>query len=507
MSVNSPTVSTETTMDQTLEAYFEAFRKQIIGNDQEFDGPYGRKKIYYADWTASGRLYAPIEKILRDKIAPFVGNTHTETTVTGCTMTLAYHKAKEIIKKHVNAGDHDVLISGNSGMTGVVNKFQRILGFRIHEKYKGELNIAEEDRPIVFITHMEHHSNQTTWLETICDVEIIDACGEGKVCLDHFRSLCTKYANRKHKIAAVTSCSNVTGIVTPYHEIAEIIHEHKGLCFVDFACSAPYIDIDMHPANPAQKLDAIYFSPHKFLGGPGSSGILIFCRSLYTNKIPDNPGGGTVDWTNPWGGHKYYDSIEAREDGGTPAFLQTMRVAFCIQLKEQMGVDKMMAREEELLTQTWAKIGALDNLHILASHIKERLCVISFYIEEVHFNLAVKLLNDRYGVQVRGGCSCAGTYGHYLLKVSHEKSKRITDAISKGILADKPGWVRMSLHPTMTDADLNYILDAVVEVSKNAKEWAADYFYDDHKNEWLYKGKAAVQDQLLVDEWFDSSLV
>jgi len=489
----------------SLEQYFSQFRENIIGNNQTFESPYGTKKICYADWTASGRLYRPIEELIVNKIAPFVGNTHTETTVTGSSMTIAYHKSKEIIKTHVGANENDVLISANSGMTGVVNKFQRILGLRVHEKFKDAVHIPEEDRPIVFVTHMEHHSNQTSWLETICDVAIINACPEGKVCLDHFQELLDKYADRKHKIAAVTSCSNVTGIITPYHKIASLVHKAGGLCFVDFACSAPYIDINMHPEDESEKLDAIYFSPHKFLGGPSSSGILIFSKSLYKNTIPDNPGGGTVDWTNPWGQHKYYDSIEAREDGGTPAFLQTIRVALCVKLKDQMGVDKMLARETEIVARVWQGLESVENVRILAENIKHRLCVVSFYIDDLHYNLAVKLLNDRFGIQVRGGCSCAGTYGHYLLQVSEDTSNTITEAISCGILGEKPGWVRMSFHPVMTDAEIDLVISGVKELALNHEEWKQDYEYHESTNEWHYKnGNNAPQE--IVEKWFAESL-
>jgi len=346
----------------SLEKYFEPFRQNIIGIEQEFESPYGLKKIIYADWTASGRMYKPIEDLLMHKIYPFVANTHTETNVTGSSMTLAYKTAKEIIKKHVNAIDGDILISSNSGMTGVVNKLQRIIGIKLHEKFQDRVKLLPEERPVIFVTHMEHHSNQTSWIETTGDVVVIGACSEGKVDLDNFEYLLEKYKDRKIKIAAITSCSNVTGISTPYHQMAAMIHRAGGYCFVDFACSAPYIDINMHPGEPEAYLDAIYFSPHKFLGGPSSSGILIFNQKLYSNKIPDNPGGGTVDWTNPWGEHKYHEEIEAREDGGTPAFLQTIRVALCVQLKEKMGVKNIIAREHELLHKIWTKLKAIPNI-------------------------------------------------------------------------------------------------------------------------------------------------
>ncbi len=485
----------------TLEEYFKPFRENVIGVNQTFETPFGKKRIVYADWTASGRMYLPIEKLLLKEMAPFVGNTHTETTVTGCSMTIAYHKAQSIIKKHVGAKKSDVLISSNSGMTGVVNKFQRILGLKIHEKYRGLVKLPEEVRPIIFCTHMEHHSNQTSWLETICDVEVIPPCEKGLINLDNLKELLHKYRKRKTKIAAVTSCSNVTGIKSPYHKIASMMHKAGGLCFVDFACSAPYIDINMHPQDELECLDAIYFSPHKFLGGPGTTGVLIFDQKLYKNRVPDNPGGGTVDWTNPWGEHKYIDEIEAREDGGTPAFLQTIKAALCMKLKEEMGVKKILKREEEILAKVWKGMGKISNLHILAKHAKKRLGVVSFYIDNLHYNLGVKLLNDRFGIQTRGGCSCAGTYGHFLLNVDQETSNRIKGEILQGCNTQKPGWVRLSLHPTITTKELKFICDALKELSENIEDWSKDYDYHPIKNDYVHKTVAPIEKEL-VTSWF-----
>ncbi len=489
-----------------LETYFEPFRRNMIGQDQEFDTPFGKKKIVYADWTASGRMYKPIEDILQERIMPFVANTHTETNVTGSSMTLAYKKAREIIKKHVHASKNDILISSNSGMTGVVNKLQRILGLKLHEKFDGMIDIDSNSRPVVFVTHMEHHSNQTSWIETIAEVVVLSANEQGLVDLKDFENKLNLYKDRKLKIAAITSYSNVTGLSTPYHTMAGMIHRAGGYCFVDFACSAPYIDIDMYPENPDEYLDAIYFSPHKFLGGPSGTGILIFNQKLYSNRVPDNPGGGTVDWTNPWGEHKYLDEIEAREDGGTPAFLQTIRVAYSILLKEKMGVKNMLDREHEILALIWKRFDQLPNVRILAGQHRDRLGVISFHIDELHFNLAVKLLNDHFGIQVRGGCSCAGTYGHYLLEVSYEYSKSLTDEISKGFLANKPGWIRISIHPTMTNDEVNFIMDSIEALSKNHKSWAQDYHYDKHTNEWTHKSNPTTESDI-VRKWFESELV
>lgn len=483
-----------------LEHYFHQFRQNIIGIDQEFVSPFGIKRIVYADWTASGRLYRPIEEKIINEFGPFVANTHTETTVSGTAMTMAYNEAKNIIKRHVNANDNDILINTGTGMTGVVNKFQRILGLKIPENLKDFISIPIELKPVVFISHMEHHSNQTSWLETIADVVVLPANEEGLFCIEEFQKSLEKFKDRSFKIASITSCSNVTGIRTPYHEVAKIMHQNNGVCFVDFACSGPYVDIDMHPDDESY-LDAIFFSPHKFLGGPGTSGVLIFNKNLYNNNVPDCPGGGTVSWTNPWGEHKYIDNIEDREDGGTPGFLQVIKTALAIQLKEQMGVKNILDREHELVEYVFSELDGIENIHILANQHKDRLGVISFYIDDLHFNLGVKLLNDKFGIQTRGGCSCAGTYGHYLLHVDQETSHDLVCQITSGDLIKKPGWIRMSIHPTTTSEEIQMVCDSVKALAKNHNEWAKEYEYNFKTNEFVHIN-AKHQEIEMVKGWF-----
>ena len=469
-----------------LEKYFSHFRKNIIGINTTFITPFGEQKLIYADWIASGRLYKPIEEKICETFGPLVGNTHSEASVTGTTMTHAYHEAQRIIKHHVNAGKDDVIITAGSGMTTVICKFQRLLGLKIPEQLVDYVKLPAELKPVVFITHMEHHSNQTTWLETIADVIVIDPNEEGLVDLEDFKEKLEKYKNRKLKIGAFTAASNVTGIEPDYFLLSKMIHQYDGYSFIDFACSAPYVKVDMHPDDPEAKLDAIFFSPHKFLGGPGTPGVLVFDSKLYHNKVPDLPGGGTVDWTNPWGQHKFIENIEAREDGGTPAFLQTIKAALCIKLKEDIGVEKIRAREVELVKIAFEGLNKIPALHILAGNIEHRLGAISFYVDNIHYNLIVKLLNDRFGVQVRGGCSCAGTYGHYLLHVDPNHSKTITDKIDQGDLSEKPGWVRLSIHPTMTDNELRTAIDGIEQIVENIDKWAKDYVYDKSKNEFFH---------------------
>ena len=485
-----------------LEKYFEPFRDKIIGNDATFESPYGTKRIIYGDWIASGRLYEPIEQKLQTQFGPFVANTHTETTFTGTLMTKAYHRSHQLIKEHVNAGPNDVIITAGYGMTAVINKLMRILSLKGCGG-SGNDCVKKGERPVVFLTHMEHHSNHTSWFETIADVVMIEPNEQLRVDLDDLRAKLELYKDRNFKIGSFTACSNVTGVKTPYHLMAKLMHEYGGLVLIDFAASAPYMNIDMHPENPMEKLDAIVFSPHKFLGGPGSSGVLIFDKEMYNSEVPDNPGGGTVDWTNPWGRYKYVDDIEVREDGGTPGFLQSIKAALAIELKEQMGVDNIMKREEELLKIALPGLREIDGIEILANNVDDRLGVISFYHPAIHFNLFVKLLNDRFGVQTRGGCACAGTYGHFLLEVTHAQSLEITEMINDGDLSEKPGWVRWSLHPTMTNEELHQVLYAIREVSTHHLEWAREYIYIPKKNEFIHHShqEYSPEDEIMQD-WF-----
>lgn len=469
----------------SVESYFEKFRKNTIGYGFEHLFHSGKKKIVYADWAASGRLYRPVEKYISDTLGPYVANTHTETTLTGSVMTHAYHQAHKIIKQHVNASPDDQLLFAGFGMTAVINKFQRIIGLRVPEQYKDCIDV--EDRPLVIITHMEHHSNQTSWAECMVDMEIVKRTDQGLPDIQHLREILENNKHRKLVIGSFSACSNVTGILTPYHQMAEVVHEYDRLCFVDFSASAPYVKIDMHPENPKQYLDAIFFSPHKFLGGPGSSGVIVFNKKLYRNKIPDHPGGGTVTWTNPWGGHHYFDDIEIREDGGTPGFLQGIRASLAILLKDEMGIEKMSESEHFLKERLMDGLLAIPGVNILEAEQRNRLGYISFYVRNVHHNLIVRVLNDRFGIQTRGGCSCAGTYGHVLLNIDFHESERITKMIDMGDLSEKPGWVRVSLHPILTAAEVDYILNGIELIVKNAAGWSEDYIFNKQSGDFEFR--------------------
>lgn len=487
---------------QQLEPYFEQFRRHTIGHDQTFRSPYGEHRVVYADWTASGRLYRPIEDRLRDEFGPFVGNTHSESSVTGSAMTIAYHEAHDILRRHVHAGPDDLILTVGAGMTAAVNKLQRILGLKAPEGLRRFIQIPASERPVVFVTHLEHHSNHTSWYETIADVVVVPPDEDGIVSLDALEEQLHAYRDRPVKIGAFSACSNVTGIFTPYQDMARAMHRAGGVAIIDFAASAPYVNIHMHvPNDPDASLDAVLFSPHKFLGGPGSAGVIVFNRALYKNTVPDEAGGGTVAWTNPWGQYAFHDDIEAREDAGTPGFLQAIKSALAVKLKDEMTVHAMQGRERAIVPYAMDALAAIPRVHVLAQGVRRRLAMLSFWVEGVHYNLMVRLLNDRFGVQARGGCSCAGTYGHYLLHVDPSRSKAITDRIDQGDLSDKPGWVRLSFHPSTTMADIDHSITAVAECVKNIDAWSRDYVYSNVTNEYAHKdGDTALKAR--VHEWF-----
>ncbi len=352
--------------------------------------------------------------------------------------------------------------------------------------------------PLVLITHMEHHSNQITWEECGVDVRIVPRDeATGLPDLGWQERILRENSSRPLLIGSFTACSNVSGILTPYRRMAALMHRYGGYCFVDFAASAPYVEIDMHPQDAEERLDAIVFSPHKFLGGPGSSGVLLLSNELYTQGVPDNPGGGTVKWTTPFGTHRYVDEIEAREDGGTPGFLQAIRAALAMELKHSMGIQNIEGREEELKAIVLAEFQTEPEIRLLDGGNLRRLGILSFFAPGKHHNLIVRLLNDRYGIQTRGGCSCAGTYGHILFNIRKNTSRHITDLIDACDLSEKPGWVRASLHPTMKDEEARFLGRSIVEVVRNYEDWGADYSFHKETGEFSYNGSYKVAPDLL----------
>ncbi len=472
-------------MDQSptdcLVRYFAPFRENIVGIDAQIPTPYGEFPLLYADWTASGRLYGPIEEKLSRVLGPYVANTHTDTSFTGRVMTEAYHWARQIVKDHVKAGDDYALIQTGYGMTAAVNKLQRILGLRVPPPYRERIRREMDKIPLVFVSRMEHHSNHITWLETVADVELIPFNEEGLPDLAAYEDLLRRHEGRPFYLA-LTACSNVTGLSPDLKAFIALTHRYGGRAFIDYACSAPYTDMNLRESGA----DAIMFSPHKFLGGPGSGGILIMKKDLYQLPVPDMPGGGTVVWTDPWDGAEYFRDIEAREDGGTPGFMQMIRTALAIELKEEMDTEKIFRREEEILDRLIPALERIPGVQVLEGRHRHRFGVVSILTPGLPYTLTTRLLNDMFGIQTRGGCSCAGTYGHYLLGIDRDESKQIKRQVLQGDYTHKPGWTRISIHPTTTDHEVERIIEAVETVVKEGPAIVAKD-YEERNGEFYHK--------------------
>ncbi len=471
----------------SLETHFEPYRLRIPGRRDVIQTPYGLKPRLYADTTASGQPDAVIEDLIM-RIKLDYANTHSDSNHMGGMTTQRYHLAGHIIKEHVNAGDDDILITAGSGMSEVANKLVRMMGLAVPERFQDQIDVPEHERPVVFITHVEHHSNILPWQESIAHVVTVPPDKDGLPDPKALARLCTEYKGRP-LIGSFSAASNVTGIRTPYQEMAKVMHANGGTCIVDFAASAPYDPIDMHPAEEGAHLDAVVFSPHKFQGGPESPGVLVAHRSLIQGEVPDRKGGGTVHAVDGWGGRWYVDNVETREDGGTPPIIGRMRAAMAIKLKELMGMDEIRRREHELVDRFMSQLATMPSVHVFEPHLRDRLGIVSLYMDDVPHGLLTRLLNDRFGIQVRNGCSCAGPYGHYLLDIERDESARIIKQIvDLHDETNKPGWVRVSLHPTMTDAEVDEIASALAHIRDNIGEWQRDYTQVQGSTDFIYTG-------------------
>jgi selenocysteine lyase/cysteine desulfurase len=493
-----------------LEAYFHNFRIHTIGINNRLTTPYGELPKVYMDWTASGLAYGHIERRILRKFLPRMANTHTDQTSDGEFMTKAYNKAKEKIKKSVGADPKkDILAVEGSGVTGAINKLQRIFGFKLEDQAKHFAAmtgsdipfdwIAEEDKPLVVISSLEHHSNDTSWLETIAKVEKLPLTSDGNVDPEHLDDILRQNARRKMKFGSFTAASNVTGIRTPVHDLARVMHDHEGYIFVDYAAAAPYDEINMHPDDPEESLDAVFISPHKMLGGQQTPGLLVFNSQLYPLGVtPDRPGGGTVQYTTPWGVVKYHNDIsiaeiEEREDGGTPPFIQTIRASLAFDLKDRMGVENIHAREQLLTDRLIDGLSDIPGIVVFQPDNRNRLGIVSHYYgdqagaEFVPFDLATRLLNDKFGIEGRGGCSCAGTLGHCLLHIDKQRSRAITDKADTGDRSDIPGWVRLSVHPITEMEEVDFAIEASKQIAENGQGWGNDYVSIPRSNKYMHK--------------------
>ncbi len=484
-------------------------RAQTVGIDAVVGTPFGERALVYADFTASGRQLAFVEDYLR-QVAETYANAHTEDSVTGRTATALLHQAEASIKASVGAGPGGKVVCVGAGSTAAIHKLQEFLGIAIppvtwhalagharealgDDAFVGLAREVANRRPVVFVGPYEHHSNEVTWREGICDVVEVDLDADGGLCLASLDRLLQEPAyDGRLKIGSFSAASNVTGVTCDVHAVARLLHRHGALAFADYAAGGPYLPLDMSAQGDAEAaLDAVFLSPHKFLGGPGACGLLVFHERLYRSDLaPSVGGGGTVDYVGPVG-HDFTADIEARETAGTPGFFQTLRAALALQVKDALG--PVEEREHALVTRAFARWAETGRVEILGPQDPaRRVGIVSFNLtcasgRVLHPRFVTVLLNDLFGVQSRAGCSCAGPYGHRLLGIGEAESERYRRAVRGGAHGVKPGWCRVGFHVTMDDAEADFLTEAVAFVAAHGDRFLPLYDFTVGTGTWRHR--------------------
>lgn len=474
----------------------ELIRNSIIGRDTAVETPFGVKRLTYADYTASGRSLEFIEDYIRNHVLPMYANTHTETSGTGLQTTRFREESRTIIREAVggNPDEHAVIFAG-SGATGAVDRLIGILGLRasasLSSKYGIDTSIKPDSRPVVLVGPYEHHSNELPWRETIAEVVEIPEDDDGHVDLGVLEARLLEFADRPLRIGSFSAASNVTGIISDTSAISEILHRHGALSFWDFAASAPYVGVEMRSSSDGGDYkDAIFISPHKMVGGPGTPGVLVVRKELLDNEVPAVPGGGTVQYVTE-SHHTYVSDPEHREEGGTPAIVESIRAGLVFKLKGDVGIERIRQIEHDYINRAIESWSANPNIRILGNPGAKRLSIVSFVIghgeRALHYNYVVALLNDVFGIQARGGCSCAGPYGHRLLGIDADMSDKFESVVADGCEVVKPGWVRVNFNYFIPEEEFAYILDAIHLIADSGWRLLPLYDFEPASGLWRHR--------------------
>ena len=463
----------------------ERVRRSVIGDDEVLTGPYGPRRVTYADWTASGRALGFVEDAIRRRVLPRYANTHTESSGTGRHTTRLREQARQVIHQAVGGTDQDLVVFCGSGATAAVAKLVGLLELGAQGRPAGP-------RPVVFVGPFEHHSNLLPWRESAAEVVAIGEDAAGQVDLGQLEEELRRHADRPLRVGSFSAASNVTGILSDTDRIAALLHRHGALSVWDYSAAAPYVPIRMGASRQGagDHKDAVFFSPHKFIGGPQTPGVLVVRRDLARNRVPTVPGGGTVAFVDPVG-QRYLDDPVAREEGGTPGIVESVRAGLVVALKQAVGTDLIQAREQRFLRRALQRWRRNPNLELLGSLEAPRLPIVSFRVRHggryLHHELVVAMLNDLFGIQARGGCSCAGPYGHRLLGIDPGRSSALSELAGRGFMGIKPGWVRLSFNYFIGDAEAGFLVEAVDLVAAHGHRLLGDYRFDPRSGHWRHR--------------------